>query len=113
MRDRIERKSNLRLKPALPIQTAADIRIELKRGATTVVVNWPASWCWACRGNAWGKPASSGCCLAQRHDDQGHVSPEPIFSGVLRGSKRCGFSAVWDHTTNRLAAGQSRRDERR
>jgi transposase len=29
--------------PASPIQTAADIRIELKRGVTTVVVNWPAS----------------------------------------------------------------------
>jgi transposase len=32
----------VQLDPALS-QTASDIRIELKRGATTVVVNWPSS----------------------------------------------------------------------
>jgi transposase len=29
--------------PAPAIQTATDIRIEIKRGATSVIVNWPAS----------------------------------------------------------------------
>jgi transposase len=32
----------VQLDPTLS-QTASDIRIELKRGATTVVVNWPSS----------------------------------------------------------------------